>query len=220
MISKSLFVFDFDGLLVDTERVYRAGWRMTFDEAGLDMPDSILDTWVGKSIDYTRACVADRFGDPNLYDRLYTRREEYVYGVINRGGVKAKPYAREALEAVHAASLAVGVVSSSLRKRITAIAARLDLLDYIDFIVASEDVARRKPDSEPYLKLLDHFGIAAQKAIAFEDSLTGCKAAAGAGIDVWIVPDTSSDTFAIPEDFNHSDDLSIVLDLLKDTGEA
>ena len=214
MAKKELYIFDFDGLLVDTERVYREGWRATFDKTGLDMPDSELERWIGKSIDYTSARVAELFGDPSLYKRLYALREEYVYGVIADGGVKAKPGAIEALTAVHEAGIPIAVVSSSLRKRVEAITGKLDILGLIDFIVASEDVERRKPDPEPYQKALDHFACPASAAIAFEDSLTGRSAAAAAGIDVWLVPDKSSPAFEVPEGVSHADDLGIVLALL------
>lgn len=214
MIKKNLFVFDFDGLLVDTECVYREGWKATFRKAGLDMPDSELEGWVGKSIDYTSGRVTELFGDPGLYQRLYAIREEYVYGIIAAGGIKAKPRAVEALTAVHESGIPVAVVSSSLRERVEAIAGKLGFLGLIDFIVSSEDVERRKPDPEPYQKALDHFGCPPSSAVAFEDSLTGRAAASAAGVDVWLVPDTSSPSFEIPEGMSHAEDLGIVLELL------
>lgn len=220
MAGKRLFIFDFDGLLVDTERVYRDGWRATFDEAGLDMPDAELDAWVGKSIDHTSALVAERFGDPGLFERLYALREKYVYDVIDRGGIKAKPYAVEALEAVHAAGIPACVVSSSLRRRVTTIIGRLGISGCVDFLVASEDVERRKPHPDPYLRALEHFGCPAADAVAFEDSLTGREAAVCAGVDVWLVPDTSSDPFEIPEGARHAEDLSVVLRVLDASREG
>lgn len=214
MAHKDLFIFDFDGTLVDTEQVYRAGWRATFDEAGLDMPDEVLDTWAGKSIDYTSACVAERFGDPTLYEKLYALREEFVYGVIEDGGVRPKPGALEGLAAVHEAGLPIGVVSSSLRNRIQTIAKKLGFLELIDFIVASEDVEHRKPEPEPYQRVLDHFGVPAEAAVAFEDSMTGYASATAAGIETWVVPDTSSEPFEVPEGVHTARDLSCVLDVL------
>lgn len=216
---KKLYVFDFDGLLVDTERVYREGWRATFDAAGLDMPDSELDGWSGKSIDYTSARVAELFGDPTLYRRLYKMREEYVYGIIDAGGVKAKPFAIEALTAVHEAGLPIAVVSSSLRKRVKTIASKLGFLDLVDFIVASEDVEYRKPNPDPYMKAIGHFGCPASAAVAFEDSLTGRAAAIAAGIEVWLVPDTSSSSFEIPKGANCAEDLGIVTKILHADGK-
>ncbi|MDO4428815.1 MAG: HAD family phosphatase [Atopobiaceae bacterium] len=214
MARRSLYIFDFDGLLVDTERVYRAGWRATFDRVGLDMPDAELEEWVGKSIDDTRAVVTERFGDPGLFDRLYAIREEYVYDVIDRGGVEAKPYALEALEAVHRAGVPVCIVSSSWRRRVMAIIERLGAAGLVDYLVCAEDVDRRKPSPDPYLKALGHFGCPAGEAVAFEDSLTGRSAALAAGVGVWLVPDTSSRPFEIPEGAWHADDLSIVLRVL------
>ena len=214
MASKSLYIFDFDGLLFDTERVYRDGWRATFDKVGLDMPDAELETWVGKSIDDTRAVIAERFGDPELFDRLYAIREEFVYGVIDQGGVVAKPYAIEALTALHQAGVPVCIVSSSWRKRVMTILERVGAEGLVDYMVCAEDVERRKPNPDPYLKALEHFGCPAGDAVAFEDSLTGRRAAQAAGVDVWLVPDTSSMPFEVPEGARHADDLSVVLRLL------
>ncbi|ERL06945.1 HAD family hydrolase [Olsenella profusa] len=214
MAKKGLYIFDFDGLLVDTERVYREGWRTAFDRAGLDMPDSELESWVGRSIDYTSAAVERRFHDPDLYPRLYALREEYVYGAIAAGGIKPKPFALHALRVVHDANRHVCVVSSSLRRRVVAIAERLGFLGLVDHIVASEDVGQRKPNPEPYQKALEKFECSPSTAVAFEDSLTGRHAAFAAGIDVWLVPDTSSPAFEIPDGIACASDLRIALRLL------
>lgn len=216
MTDKRVFIFDFDGLLVDTEQVYRKGWRVAFDDAGLDMPDEELDTWVGKSIDYTRAAVERSFG-AGVYERLYAKREEYVYGLIARGEVHAKPYALEALRALAQAGIPVGVVTFSLRRRVEAIADSLGMRPLISHIVASEDVTRRKPDPEPYLRMLEALDADACEAVAFEDSPTGREAAVAAGIEVYLVPDTSS-SVAVPEGVRCEPDLSVVLRLIGPEG--
>lgn len=202
-------LFDFDGLLADTEPVYLAGWRHVFHREGLDIPEAVLAGWVGKSTDYVRRCVGELYGDEALYDRLYAARERFVYRALRSGEIRGRPYAKAALRAAHVAGAAVAIVSSSRRERLDDIAGEIGLLAYVDVVVSAEDVARHKPCPDPYLRALELIGCAAEEAVAFEDTVIGCEAAIAAGVPVWLIP-SQEERSRPPAGARLAPDLSVV----------
>ncbi len=82
----------------------------------------------------------------------------------------------------------MGIVTSSLREHFDIIHRSTGLLKYFDFIVASGDYTKYKPDPEPYLVAIQKTGFAAEDCIAIEDSLRGLLSATRAGIRCYVIP--------------------------------
>ncbi|AEB06806.1 HAD-superfamily hydrolase, subfamily IA, variant 3 [Coriobacterium glomerans PW2] len=212
---KTVFIFDLDGLLLDTECIYKRGWEIALQRLGLFLPDSVLNSWAGKSIDHTRAAFDDFFQDTSIYDRAYAIREEYILETLRKGRLMPKPYAPEALQKISEVGCRSGVVTSSQRKRAMIMLTALGLMHYFDHMVSAEDVSRRKPDPEPYHRIVSLFESDYRSCIAFEDSLTGYRSAAAAGVDVILVPDSSiSQQLERRPSVRAARDLSVVMTML------
>jgi HAD superfamily hydrolase (TIGR01509 family) len=194
-------LFDFDGLLVDTESPSFAAWADVYREHGHELT---LDTWsaaIGTLDGFDPfADLEGRLGRPLDRDTVNERRRELEFAATDleelRDGVAE--YLREAEQL----GLARAIVSSSGDSWINRHLERLDLLEGWSCIVAANgDATVAKPLPTLYLAALDRLGVAADEAIAFEDSPNGITAAKAAGIYCVAVPNPTTETL----DVTHAD---------------
>lgn len=180
-------LFDFDGLIVDTETPSYASWQEVYRQHGQELP---LDRW---------AAIIGTIGGFEPLDYL-----EELHGPIDRDAVRARKRERELelleieelrpgildyLEEAERRGLKTAIVSSSSRQWVDRHLARLERAEHFDEIVtADHDPERSKPRPTLYLEALDRLGVSAAEAIAFEDSPNGVKAAKAAGIFTVAVP--------------------------------
>ena len=180
-------IFDFDGLLVDTESI----WYEAFKEALLEGHSVELDLegysrCVGTGNDVLYPYLHEIAGKPidceQLENDAYEKFQEKMKAPILREGVK------EYLDEAKQHNLIIGLASSSSREWVISYLEQLDILDYFHVINTKDDVTRVKPDPELYKKTLRDCSLLPTEAIAFEDSLNGLQAAKQAGIRCVIVP--------------------------------
>jgi len=185
-------LFDFDGLLVDTETPSYAAWADVYRQHGHELT---LETW--------SAAIGTLDGF-HPFDELEAR----LGYALDRDEVNAARRAAEdaavelehlrdgVAEYLHEAEqlgLARAIVSSSSDDWIARHLGRLDLLDgWSSIVTANGDAARAKPRPTLYLEALDRLGVAAGEAIAFEDSPNGITAAKAAGIYCVAVPNPTT----------------------------
>lgn len=184
-------IFDFDGLILDTETTLYGTWRETFAAFGQELP---LDLWTANvggysyetfhPMDYLEQCL----GRPLDRERVNgERRTRY------RERVRVQPPMPGVVEAVAEArrmGLRLGVASSSERSWVAGHLERLGLLPQFDALVCGDEVARVKPSPELYLAALDTLGVNARAAFALEDSPKGVAAAQAASLYCVAVPNS------------------------------
>jgi len=193
-------LFDFDGLLVDTETPARLAYEELYREHGHELP---LDKWatlvgtIGAEFspdDHLEELVGQPLDRVALRERRRARELELCDLEDLRPGIE------EYLGEADQRGLAVAIVSSSETDWIGRHLQRLDRVDGWDAIVAANgDTARAKPQPDLYLEALDALSLQPAEAIAFEDSLNGIRAAKAAGIFVVAVPNSITETFALDE---------------------
>lgn len=181
-------VFDFDGLIVDTETATFEAWREVHAEDGLVGDPRVLhafvghvdvaaDIWTAYPPSVDRGSLSARFVEN-------TRRRCRAAPVL--------PGARELIEAARVAGLRLAVASNSSHRHVDGHLAARGLLDLFECVVCREDVPRGKPAPDLYLAALGRLGLSAEEAVAFEDSMPGHEAAAAAGLRVVVVPNPST----------------------------
>jgi putative hydrolase of the HAD superfamily len=193
-------LFDFDGLLVDTESPSRLGWEELYREHGHELP---LDQWatlvgtIGAPFD-PFAHLEALVGQPLDREELIARRRAREFELIDLEDLR--PGVEEYLAEAEQRGLKTAVVSSSSRDWIEPILQRLDRLDHWDTIVTADgDPSRAKPQPTLYLEALTALGVGANEAIAFEDSPNGVRAAKRAGLVCVAVPNPVTKTLALDE---------------------
>lgn len=205
-------IFDFDGLLVDTETVLIDAWVQLHEEDGLAADRAVLHHIVGHT-DVTHdywAAYAPGIDRGLLNDRYRATARKLTLAAPPLPGAIAL------LEAAREAGLKIGLASNSTHAHVEGHLAHRGMLAYFDFIACRDDVAVGKPEPDVYLAALRGLGVKADEAIAFEDSLPGHVAAHRAGLRVVVVPNPSTAHFEFPHAWRKAASLAeIGLHMLK-----
>lgn len=182
-------IFDFDGLILDTEFPDYESWQEVYREHGEELP---LEKW-GSIIGGT----AESDFDPNDYleeitgkpvdrDAIWIqRRKKYLDNLETQ---PILPGVLELLTQAKQQGLKLAVASSSPEAWVHGHLSRLGLIDKFDCICTADDVEKTKPDPALFLQAAEGVGVSPDEAIVFEDSPNGVLAANRAGIFVVAVP--------------------------------
>jgi HAD superfamily hydrolase (TIGR01509 family) len=180
-------LFDFDGVLADTEPLHFESWAEALEPLGisLDWP-----TFEKHCVGIPDRVVAEFFRGllhpPADFDAVWARHP--VKRDLFLRKLRQKPfYLPEVPVLIHSLrGYKLGVVSASSRLEIEAALAIAGILHCFEVVIGTEDVERTKPAADPYLLAMRRLGVA--KALAVEDSEAGVASATAAGLDVLHVP--------------------------------
>lgn len=183
-----LFLFDFDGLLVNTEELHFAAYKMMCKRRGYDL-DWSLDKFFGEAhFDSTALCDAIYAQFPKLkkeeprWEVLYAEKKAAYMEVLQGGNLKLMPGVEKLLKNLEKAKIKRCVVTNSTKEQIEFIKSELPELKSIPYWITREDYTKPKPDPECYLKAIAKYAKKGDKIIGFEDSLRGFTALQGAGV--------------------------------------
>lgn len=189
-------IFDFDGVVVDSEPVHFARFRDVLATVGLALTEAdYYDKYLGyDDHDCLLIAAGDRgveLSEPQIAE-LTAAKTELVQQTF-RESIGALPGAVALIRAISAASVPLAICSGALRDEITLASRTIGVLDCFQVIVDAKDVARGKPDPEGYLvaraKLAEAAGkdLRPQRCIVVEDSPAGIEAGKAAGMKVLAV---------------------------------
>ena len=189
-------IFDMDGVIVDSEAVYLAGY---LHAARLyDLPIEDMRAAVGRAVGVVdameRAIMTETFGHLPQFslDKTYKACRDYFNNAVETGQIDLKPGAAEILQSLRNKNIPVGLASSSPRTMIEKVLERHDVLQYFDVVISGDMVQKGKPDPEIFLRCADAMGIPVSKyseTFVIEDSHNGIRAAYAAGMRPIMVPD-------------------------------
>jgi HAD superfamily hydrolase (TIGR01509 family) len=181
-------IFDFDGIIIDSESPELLVWQEVFAAHGRELD---LDVW------------ADLVGRPRNHFDLYRYFQENVNPEVDLAALRRARRARvialteqqPVLPGVHdylsdalERGLKLGMASSSSVNHVHGHLRRLGLFEYFDSTKCFEDTELHKPEPEPYRAVLTELGVEPHEAVAFEDSPNGITSARAAGIFCVAVP--------------------------------
>jgi HAD superfamily hydrolase (TIGR01509 family) len=192
-------LFDFDGLIVDTETPSRAGWEWLYREHGHELPPEKWALLIGTIGGWDpMAHLEELVGRALERDVLNERRYAHELSLLE--AEELRPGIAEYLAESERLGLKRAIVSSSSRRWIDMHLERLErAVGWDAILTADHDPERAKPRPTLYLEALDTLGVAAGDAVAFEDSPNGAKAAKAAGIFVVGIPNTVTADLGLDE---------------------
>lgn len=197
-------LFDMDGTLLDSEKVWELALQDLAAELGGTLSPNARAQMVGASIGRSMAILHDDLGvdaDPETSGAYLTDRMVERF----RTDLEWKPGARELLNAVRSAGVATALVTATHR-RLTDIALQFMGRELFDASVCGDEVGRSKPHAEPYLRAAGLISAQPQTCVAIEDSPTGLASAHAAGCAVLAVPSE----IAVPPSRNWTIRMSLV----------
>jgi beta-phosphoglucomutase len=186
-------IFDFDGVLADTEHLHLRAFQQTFGAHGWTLDDrSYAERYLGYD---DRATIAAFLGDhelpvnPGAIEALL-REKAAAFDVLRSSGSVLYPSAAACVERL-AARFPLAIASGSLRTEIVDILNGARLVSAFRAIVSAEDVSRSKPAPDPYLRAAQLLDVDAASCVVIEDSAFGLIAARTAGMKTIAVTTTS-----------------------------
>jgi HAD superfamily hydrolase (TIGR01509 family) len=182
-------VFDFDGLILDTETNEFLAAKHMFEQYGAELKFDVWKEWIGTDAspfdvyDHLQQCAGGRLIDREQARDIRKRKFAELMAVE-----QIRPGVESYLQRARELGLAVGLASSSGRAWIEKYIQPLGIASYFHCMKTADDVAKVKPDPQLYMDAAAALGVSPQEAVAFEDSPNGALAAARAGMRVVIVP--------------------------------
>jgi HAD superfamily hydrolase (TIGR01509 family) len=176
-----VLLFDFDGVVADTENHHVAAWQRTLAALGWMVPDEVA----------ARAAEADDreflrtlFSEAGIEDgdlEGWLRRKQELTRCLLRNSPRVYPGVQELIDRLRG-RVKLGIVTGTGRENVEVVLDSAGLTGVFDLIVAKEDVEAVKPHPEAYSLAIRHYGIEPGQAVALEDSPSGLAAARGAGV--------------------------------------
>ncbi|MCZ8515940.1 HAD family hydrolase [Paenibacillus filicis] len=178
-------VFDFDGLIIDTETAWFHAFQEAFELRGADFPMEVFVKCIGTDDTLLDAYIGQRLGEREVGEIKQSAQEIHrtkMKDIALRDGVEH--YLTRAKEL----GLKIGLASSSSRAWVEGWLKEFRLYEYFQVIKTGDEVEKVKPDPALYVEAVKALDVSAAEAVAFEDSPNGAKAAVKAGLRCVIVP--------------------------------
>ncbi|MDX2118490.1 MAG: HAD family phosphatase [Planctomycetota bacterium] len=181
-------VFDFDGVIVDSEPLHELALLHAVNQMGMDFSsERYWSHYIGfDDRDAFRAICADNAKDPASldYQLFCDLKKQNIEKAINRGEPATYPGVKELVNAAAEAGVPMAICSGARRHEIVPILRNHRLDGFFQTIVAADDVPRSKPDPTGYRMACERLGVEPRSCVAIEDTPTGAKAAWDAGMRV------------------------------------
>lgn len=210
-------VFDMDGVIFDSEKLYRKHWMITGEEYGIpeDTMRELCNLIAGSTKERNEKLMKSRFGEDFDYMTFREKTMTRMDADILANGVDLKPGVMELFQYLKEHGYKIGLATSTQKERAKRNLTNAGILSYFDDIVYGGVVANGKPAPDIYLKACENLGITPAEAIGIEDSINGVKSSAAAGLYTIMVVDLIEPTDEIRSLANEIlDSLFDVIELL------
>ena len=187
MSSIKAIIFDKDGTLHDTEKVYLQAWKAAAEEFNVPDIENTVRDCTGTTIPWIAEYWAKKYPDIPFEDYLPSR-QHYYFGILEQG-VPVKEGAYEVLSYLKAQGYKVGMATSTPWDTVEDHLARTDMAKYFDTIVTGDMIEHGKPAPDIYLLAAQRLGVDPAECIGVEDSMSGVRSIHAAGMRPVMIPD-------------------------------
>jgi HAD superfamily hydrolase (TIGR01509 family) len=204
-------LFDSDGVLVDSERLFFEATRTAFEESGVTVYGGQWARWFLGEGRRSRDIAAMLGMAPAAIPATIQKRDEMFWSRVDQG-VPLFPGVRETLDHL-AAHFRLAVVTGASRQHYDRVHALNGLGGLFGAVVTSDDYEHAKPHPQAYLTALEMLGLAPDECLAVEDSPRGASAAVSAGIRCVIIPTCLTDVALCPAGCTILDNVAQLVEL-------
>ena len=178
-MTKKAFIFDLDGVIVDTAKYHYLAWKKIASELGIEFTHEHNELLKGvsrvRSLDIILGLGNVDASQEQKDQWLIQKNEEYLSYLVDMNQSEILPGVMTVLEFLKANHQPIALGSASKNAR--PILEKTGILSYFDAIVDGNDVSNAKPDPEVFLQAAQKLGISNENSIVFEDSVAGIQAA-------------------------------------------
>jgi beta-phosphoglucomutase-like phosphatase (HAD superfamily) len=202
MARPQALIFDMDGLLMDTEGLYKRSWTKAALEAGFDLTDALYLKLIGITVADAEQVLAGDFGKKFPLDTFRTRAKILYEELHESEGMPMKPGVRELLVWAQEHNIPCAVGTSTVYEEAKKRLMHHDVLQYFKVVIGGDMVDRGKPHPDIFLKAQAALGVPAANCLVLEDAHNGLLAASAGGMRSCLVPDLlppSAESEAIAE---------------------
>lgn len=183
------FIFDLDGTLIDTEKIYRKLWPIAVSKLGFELKDEQYLTLRSLGRPYAPRRFKEWFGESFDYDEARRIRKGYFDSYIEEHGIDVKPGAEELLRYLHERGIITAIATATDPARAGEYLKMTGLEHHFDHVISATMVDEGKPSPKVYLYACSVLGLNPAECVAVEDAPNGVTSAYRAGMKVIMVPD-------------------------------
>ncbi|QFJ56234.1 HAD family phosphatase [Pseudobutyrivibrio xylanivorans] len=182
-------LFDMDGTLTDTEKLYQTAWPQTLEHFGYEMSEEkpLILRSLGRPFAVQQ--FKEWYGEDFDYWKVRNYRKQLVEEMLAENGIPLKPGAKEILQWLREQRIFTALVTANDKDRAERYTKRVGLYEYFDAIICADMVEFGKPAPDIYAYACRELNLPPEQTIAVEDSPNGCRSAHGAGCNVVMIPD-------------------------------
>lgn len=185
-------LFDMDGLMFDTERMYQKAWLQAGRQMGVPMEPEIVDRLRGRNREGCARVCREAFGEDFDFDAMRTACRALMARWIEENGLPVKPGLYELLAELERRGIPAVLATSTTRDSAWGHLQRAKVDRYFLGAVCGDEVSHSKPDPEVFLKAAALAGKDPARCMVLEDSPAGVRAGAAAGCFTVMVPDLTA----------------------------
>ena len=182
-------IFDMDGVIFDSERLYIECCTEVADELGMDGIVEVCYRCIGVTAETTRQILLEAYRDPALVDRFREKTVSMYLEKYDAGLLAVKPGVKELLQFLKDRGCRTAIASSTRTDVVKKELSEAGLLGFFERVVGGDRVSRSKPNPDIFLKAAEELGAEPEHCLVIEDSFNGIRAAKAAGMTAVMVPD-------------------------------
>ena len=186
-------LFDHDGTLIDSEVVHFGLWQKILKPYGIALTEQYYnDVMAGVPTPQNGIDVVRDFNLSIDAQQLASAKSQLTEEHLHEQPFPLMPFAKETLTLCHKLGLRIAIVTGGSKYSVERTLSCYGFAEWVECVVAVEDVENSKPAPDCYLKALDIMGLSAAQAIAVEDTEHGLNAAVAAGLKCVAIPTSQS----------------------------
>lgn len=185
-------VFDMDGLLIDTEKLYLRYWKQAAADFGYTMEDRHVYAIRSLARKFSIPVLKGFFGEDFPTEEVRQHRTELINAHIEKYGIEVKKGMFTLLDYLSSHGVKLAVATATQRDRTLKYLGIIGAEDRFDAVICGDMVTNGKPEPEIYLTAAAALGLPPEQCAAFEDSPNGIRSAYSAGCHAIMIPDMTS----------------------------